>query len=89
MIIDNTEESQFELRVGDDLAIAVYKKDGDRIIFTHTEVPDQLEGHGVGGELAREALESARRQGLRVVPKCPFIDAYIRKHPEYEDLLAR
>lgn len=88
MVVDNPELSRFELRVGEDLGIADYKKDGDTIAFTHTKVPEHLEGHGMGSELARSALESARRQNLKVVPACPFIAAYIEKNPEYKDLLA-
>jgi predicted GNAT family acetyltransferase len=87
-VVDNAEKSQFELRIGDDVALAAYRKRGDQIVFTHTEVPKHLEGHGVGAELAKAALDSARAQGLRVVPRCPFIDAYIKRHPEYQDLLA-
>lgn len=88
MVVDNTELSRFELRVGEDLGIAVYEKKGDTIAFTHTRVPDHLEGHGMGSELARAALDSARRQNLKVVPTCPFIASYIEKNPEYRDLLA-
>ena len=50
--------------------------------------PPAIEGHGVGSKLVRGALDAARDQGLRVVPQCPFVAAYIKRHPEYEDLLA-
>ena len=69
------------------VAIASYVRHGDTIIFTHTEVPAELAGHGVGSALARAALDDARRQHLAVIPRCPFIAAFIRRHPEYHDLV--
>jgi predicted GNAT family acetyltransferase len=57
------------------------------ITFTHTEVPAEISGHGVGSQLVRGALEAARAQGLKVVPKCPFVAAYMAKHAEFNDLL--
>ncbi len=52
----------------------------------HTEVPKELGGKGIGSALARGLLDIARAQGLKVVPKCPFVAGYIGKHPEYADL---
>lgn len=57
------------------------------ITLTHTEVPVALWGQGIGSRLVRGALQAARAQGLRVVPKCPFVSAFIAKHPEFGDLL--
>ena len=59
----------------------------DRIVFTHTLVPHAIEGKGVGSKLIRAALDSARDQGLKVVPQCPFVAVYIDRHPEYRDLI--
>jgi hypothetical protein len=53
----------------------------------HTGVPLELEGHGIGSRLARAALEYARAHGLRVVPVCPFVRAYLKQHPEYLDVV--
>ncbi len=86
-VIDNAAASRYELHVGDDVAVAEYSKRGDLMILTHTEVPTELEGRGVAGRLARRALDDARMQGMRVVPRCPFMRAYIEKHPEYQDLV--
>jgi uncharacterized protein len=58
------------------------------VVFTHTVVDDAFEGHGVGSALARGALDDVRATGARVVALCPFIKAYIEKHPGYQDLLA-
>jgi predicted GNAT family acetyltransferase len=57
------------------------------VVFTHTEVDDRFEGQGVGSALARAALDDVRSQGRRVVPQCPFIRAWIEKHPDYQDLV--
>ena len=86
-VSDNRDARRFEARVGDEIAVAEYDLVGDGIVFTHTEVPEALEGRGVGGRLVREALESARRRGLKVVPMCSFVAAYIRRHPDYLDLV--
>jgi predicted GNAT family acetyltransferase len=56
-------------------------------MFTHSEVDPAYEGQGYGSRLAREALEDAKRQGLQVIPMCPFIAAYIRRHPELIDIV--
>jgi uncharacterized protein len=89
-VADNPEVSRYEIRDGDDLVgIAAYDyRAGDMIVFTHTEVSDDYEGQGVGSQLARESLDDARRRGLRVVVRCPFITAWIKRHPDYADLVA-
>ena len=78
----------FEAIVEERLAHADYRMDGKRIIFTHTYVPRELEGRGIASQLAKVALEHARQEKLQVVPLCPFFSAYIRRHPEYQPLLA-
>lgn len=84
---DNIAEQEFELSVGGHRAVAAYQLEGDTIVFTHTLVPQPLEGRGVGTKLIRAALDSARDRGLKVIPQCEFVRAYIGKHPEYRDLL--
>jgi uncharacterized protein len=84
---DHRSEQEFELSVGGERAVAAYQLEGDTIVFTHTLVPPAIEGRGVGSRLIRAALDSARDQGLRVVPQCPFVRAFIERHPEYRDLL--
>lgn len=87
-IRDNPAQNRFEADLGDGtFAIAEYELFPDRIAFTHTEVPPRHEGHGIGSQLIRFALRSARDRGLKVIPVCPFFDAYIRKHAEEQDLL--
>jgi predicted GNAT family acetyltransferase/glutaredoxin len=88
-VVDAPHASRYELRLGGRLiGLAAYRRRDGRISFTHTEVNESWEGRGLGSLLAAAALEDARRQGLEVVPLCPFIARYIEEHPEYEDLVA-
>jgi predicted GNAT family acetyltransferase len=84
---DNPALHRFEMQVDGHTASAYYQLAPGVITFTHTEVPPELGGRGVGSTLVRGALEAARERGLRVVAKCPFVSAYIGKHPEFGDLL--
>jgi predicted GNAT family acetyltransferase len=87
-VADNPSERRYEARVGDELAgFAQYHAQPGQISFTHTEVDDRFEGQGVGSRLASFALEDARRRGLAVLPFCPFINGYIKRHPEYAELV--
>lgn len=88
-ISDNPDAHRFEAYLdGQRAGFAAYRRGPGRITFTHTEVDDRFEGRGVGGELARHALDAARAAGLAVVPRCPFIAGWIDKHPQYADLVA-
>ena len=84
-VVDNAAAGRFELAVDGHLAIAEYHIAGGAIYFTHTETPPALEGRGVGGRLVRAALESAKARGLKIVPRCSFVAAYQRKHPELQN----
>ena len=88
-VTDNPDEQRFEARVDGELAgFAEYKLREGVIVFTHTEVDDAFEGRGVGSQLARQALDTVRDAGeRRVVPRCPFIKAWIDRHPDYRELL--
>ena len=85
---NNQAAHRYELEVEGQLALAAYRLRPGRITFTHTEVPDALEGRGIGSRLVKAALDDARAQGLKVVPACPFVKHYMDKHPETQDLLA-
>ena len=86
---DNPEASRYEILDGDELAgFLVCRRDGDVLTMVHTEVQPEREGQGVGSELARGALDDVRAQGLRVQPLCPFVSAWIRRHPDYADLVS-
>ena len=84
---DNPTLNRFELDVDGHTAVAYYRLSPGVITFTHTEVPAELSGRGIGSELVRGALAAARARGLKVVPKCPFVAAYMAKHPQFNDLL--
>ena len=89
-VVNNRAESRYELlpdKSAGAPAIAGYRLDGDAIVFDHTVVPDALEGQGVGSTLIAGALDDVRRQGLRVVPQCTFVADFIRRHPDYRDLV--
>jgi uncharacterized protein len=89
VVADNPDASRYELRLdGRLIGIAAYRRRPGRIAITHTEVEPACSGRGFGSMLAEAALRDARARGERVVPLCPFIADYIRRHPEYEDLLA-
>jgi hypothetical protein len=82
VVRDNPSARRFEAVVDGQLAFLQYVKGTDDFILVHTEVPVPLRGRGIGERLARAALETARASGLRVVIRCPFVRAYMEKHPE-------
>ena len=84
---DNVERHRFEIDLVDSVAVAVYTLMSGKIMFTHTEVPPEHEGKGIGTALIEAALASARTRGLKVIPVCPFFAAYMKKHAEVQDLL--
>jgi uncharacterized protein len=83
------DERRYELWLeGERTGELVYRDRGGNVLaFLHTEVYPGFEGHGLGGALVAGALDDARRRGFTVVPLCPFVDAYIRRHPGYADLV--
>ena len=86
-VTNNEAQNRFELEKDGQTAVSEYRRRNGTIVFTHTEVPLQLEGQGIGNTLARAALDYARSEGLCVVPRCRFIAAFIKRHPEYQDLV--
>ena len=88
VVRDNPQANRFEASLDDTLmAVAQYERTGNQITFTHTIVAEAAEGHGVGGKLVAFALNQARAEALAVVPLCPFVQSYLRQHPEYGDLV--
>jgi predicted GNAT family acetyltransferase len=86
-VVDNPKRSRFQIVIGGKLARLDYLRDDQRLELTHTVVPKDIEGRGHGTALVRFALEQARREQLAVVPTCGFVRAFLRKHPEYADLV--
>ena len=88
-VVDNTERHRYEVHVDGALAgILAYTVRGDSVVMPHTVVEPQFEGRGLGGLMAERALDDARERGLKVVPQCWFVAAYIEKNPQYADLVA-
>ncbi len=84
-VTHNVAQQRYELPVEHGLAIAIYREQGDARVFTHTEVPPEDEGKGIGARIVKAALEDTRNQGFRIVPACSFVVAYVRRHPEFDD----
>lgn len=68
---------------GEEAGVAHYAVRDGVVVFTHTEVDPKWEGQGVGSALARGALDDAVRSGGKFIARCPFIAAYVERHPEY------
>ena len=89
IISDDPGESRFEIRLGDELVgFAVYDRRPGEIAFTHTKIDPSFEGRGLAGRLIAAALDSAREEGLTVLPVCPFVREFIDKHRDYVSLVA-
>ena len=86
-IVNNKAQRRYELEVGGHLAATYYELADGVITFVHTEVPPELGGKGIGSKLIKGALDQVRADGLKVIAQCPFVKAYIDKHPDYADLL--
>jgi len=87
-VLHKQDQSRFEILVGEYVAELDYRLSGEVITFTHTGVPAELEGNGIGSLIVRAGLDYAREQGFKVVPLCSFVDSYMRRKPEYENLRA-
>ena len=86
--IENNEAAQrWEAHVDQQLAVAEYRLRGNTIFFIHTEVPHALEGQGIASRLIQVALQDARTRHLAVIPFCPFVAGYIRRHPDYKAIV--
>jgi uncharacterized protein len=82
VIVDVPSERRFVFRNGHAFAELQYELQGDRFFLLHTEVPDQLSGRGLGGRLVRAAVDRAGRDGLTIVPWCPFARRWLKEHPD-------
>jgi uncharacterized protein len=81
-VLDNAADSRFELTTDGHVAVLEYRLDGDRMVLTHTGVPDELEGRGIGGRLVRAAVGEAEAQHLTLVPQCSFAASWLERHPD-------
>jgi uncharacterized protein len=81
-VTDNQVETRFELKADSRLAVLLYRINGNRLVLLHTEVPAELEGRGLGGALVTAAVRRAAREGMTVVPLCPFARDWLQRHAE-------
>jgi predicted GNAT family acetyltransferase len=87
-VTHNPAESRYEATVDGHLSVCAYEVVDDKMVFTHTLVPPELRGRGIAEQLVRTALADARAAGRKVIPACAYVDVFIRRHHEYQDLLA-
>jgi predicted GNAT family acetyltransferase len=88
-IFTNKEQQQFQVLAGGELASLEYRLSEGKIILMHTEVPDKIAGRGIGSALAEYAFNHARANHLPVKVYCPFVQAWLKRHPEYDDLVVK
>lgn len=83
----NDSLNRFEVNVEGAMSVLTFRRSPGAVTFIHTEVPPQLEGHGIASRLVKAALEFAASRNLKVRPQCPFVARYIATHQEYQSLL--
>lgn len=90
VVEENAAEGRFELPIegSHEIAAAYYRREGDRVVLTHTIVPERFSGQGLGSRLARGTFEAIRASGRKAVLRCPFMAAVYARHPEYVDIVA-
>lgn len=81
-VIDSRQHGRFELTVDGRLSELRYQRGDGTLRLVHTEVPDALGGQGIGGRLVRAAVDAAARDGLTIVPRCPFARDWLERHPD-------
>ncbi|HEU4559650.1 MAG TPA: GNAT family N-acetyltransferase [Longimicrobium sp.] len=84
----NAAEEQFEVALGSDRAVLTYAEQNGKLYVLHTEVPEAMEGHGIGSALVRAAMEHAREKGVKVVPFCPFAKAWLQRHHDFDEMVS-
>ena len=82
-VIHNASKSRFEVEAGGQLAVAEYRLDGRRMIFTYTEVPPRFRGHGIAEKLVLAGFKVAQGEGLEIVAHCSYVAHVLQKHPEF------
>ena len=83
----NEDNSRFEFKVDEHLSLIDFKKKGNTIYLTHTEVPKELEGKGVAAAMVHKTLQYLEEHQLKLIPACSYVHAYLKRHPEWNRLL--
>ena len=86
-VVENPGQNRFELTLDGGTALVAYRRDGERLVLVHTEVPQQFAGQGVGSRLAKGVFELLRASGRKAVLRCPFLEAWAAKHPDQADIV--
>jgi len=89
ILVNNTEDKQYEIATGDQIAKIEYIRAGNKIYLTHTEVPLSLKGKGIGSQLVKLVLEDIEQKDLTLIPLCPFVAGYIKDHPQWRRLVLK
>ena len=87
-VTDNPAASRFEMRVDGQLCLIDYHRNGNVLNLTHAEVPTAMNGRGLGAQLVQGALDIIRQRNEQIIPTCSFVAAYVRRHGEYQGLVA-
>ncbi len=88
-LINNAEKKRYEFQLPEHTPIIEYIRTTDKIYLTHTEVPVELEGQGIGSELVKQVLEDIKTKDLTLIPLCPFVAHYLKEHPEWKVLVLK
>ena len=88
-LTDNQDKKQYEIQVDGKTVRLEYIKTTGKIFLTHTEVPQGLEGRGLGSQIIGQVLEEVKKNDWELVPMCPFVAGYIKKHPEWKALVLK
>jgi len=88
-LINNESEHRYEFQIEEFIAKIEYIRSGEKIYLTHTEVPIELEGKGIASSLVKKVLADIQEKGLKLVPLCPFVNAYIRRHSEWYSIVLK
>jgi len=86
-VVENAEQNRFELSLDGGTALVAYRRDGDRLVLVHTEVPEEFGGQGVGSKLAKGVFELLRASGRKAVVRCEFLQGWLAKHTDYNDVV--
>jgi predicted GNAT family acetyltransferase len=86
-VVENAEQNRFELSLDGGTALVAYRRDGERLVLVHTEVPAEFGGQGIGSRLAKDVFELLRASGRKAVVRCEFLQGWLAKHPDYNDVV--
>jgi len=86
-VVENAEQNRFELPLDGGTALVAYRRDGERLVLVHTEVPAEFGGQGIGSKLAKGVFELLRASGRKAVVRCEFLQGWLAKHPDYNDVV--